>query len=146
MRRIACRPSPTDRISGDDGLIRRQDAAAEIRIAEQDILGLRSGLQQSAKAIRILDGFDRLIPLWQRHVGLRDVVLADDSANEHRLPPVHEGEEVVFQTAAGRIERIASLLFFLPHHGGAGHESQGLKLTARRLPLASVTIRGCRTR
>ena len=37
---------------------------------------------------------------------------------------VHEGEEVVLEAAAGRLERVAGLLAFLAHHRGGGDQSQ----------------------
>ena len=46
------------------------------------------------KRENLLDGFDRLVPLGQRHFGFRDVVLANDGAHRDRLPvpggAVHE--------------------------------------------------------
>ena len=77
-------------------------------------------MQQPPEPIGILDGFDRLVPLGQRHIGFRDVVLANDGADEHRLLAVHEGKEVVLQAAARDVERIASRLAFFPHHGRGG--------------------------
>src|SRR5262249_46668758 len=81
IRRTAGKRSPADGIRRSGRLIRRQDAAAKSRIAEQDLLGLCSRLQQSPESIGILDGFDGFIAFWQSDVRLRNVVLANDLAH-----------------------------------------------------------------
>ena len=82
----------------------------------------------------------------KRHVGVGHVVLARDMAHEDRLQTIREGGEVVLLTAAGCPSVSPAVSSALPITAVAFTNPRGLKITAVRLPLASVTMRACRTR
>ena len=113
-----------------------------MQIAEQHILGLRSGLHQSPEAVGIFDLFDRLVPLRQRHVGLGDMMLADDAADEDRLRLGRRAYAKAKKSYSMRLPGASSVppacSSSFPITAVAVTYPRGLKVTELRLPLASV--------
>ena len=100
--------SPTGR-----GLVGRDHAAAEGRVAEQGVLGLRAGLQHPAEPVGELHRDDHVVALAGRDVGVGVVVHPADAADRRRLAAFGEREQVV---AHARARRVAVALAVLAAH------------------------------
>ena len=100
---------------------------AEVRVAEDHVLGLRARLEQPPEAVGVLDGLDHLVALGLGHVGVGGVVDAPDGADGDRLRlALVEGGEVVLVARARGLGRVASGSPSLPSDGDAFRSPSGV--------------------
>ena len=110
--RIALPADRTDSIAGSQGQIRRQASLAGDRPtrrggAEEHILGLSADLEDPPEPIRILDGFENLVPFRQRDAGIVNVMQPPDRPHGDWLPPFVKCHQVILETGARHFGRVA---------------------------------------